>query len=412
MGVTVTEQNTFQIEDVVRNQLDDTGSPILKVYAKAPPYYAVYGTDERVKVQYSNSDAEAAAQRKGLAPLNGVRSQIDGLIDGWRKSNRFKGKAARYDARVATSLILCLEGDPTNALASLNDIKRDINEERISWARFEYLIAASAFSLLLLLIVLIACFFFSRGPLLTALWLAATGGVIGAFFSIALAISNRTVLTNLRQRDNYCDAVLRITIGLLASLVLILLMRANLLKDFKINDVALSGTKITTEAILILGFVGGFLERLVPDMLAKAASAAGADTTNPTLPAMPASGTQPKLVGADRQATTPSADNTQDNSVASGDVAGAEVCDVAGTQSAQSNASATTADPATGPFGAGAPFLGGAGGEQAQVAGAAGTGGPTLTAASSEAGSGGTSSVDTTGASSTAAVPASGSSPA
>ena len=56
------------------------------------------------------------------------------------------------------------------------------------------------------------------------IWLAARAGAVGAFFSIALAISNRTVLTNMYRRDNIADASLRITIGIISAAVLVLLL--------------------------------------------------------------------------------------------------------------------------------------------------------------------------------------------
>ncbi len=49
------------------------------------------------------------------------------------------------------------------------------------------------------------------------LWLAARAGTVGAWFSVALAIKNRTVLPNLQRRDNYSDACLRIAIGFIAA---------------------------------------------------------------------------------------------------------------------------------------------------------------------------------------------------
>jgi hypothetical protein len=100
-------------------------------------------------------------------------------------------------------------------------------------------------------------------------WLAARAGTVGAFFSIALGI----LLTNLHRRDNLADATLRILIGIIAAGVLVLMLSSKLLPGFKIGDAGISGTEITWQTVLVVGFVAGFLERLVPDLLARTAAA-------------------------------------------------------------------------------------------------------------------------------------------
>jgi hypothetical protein len=102
----------------------------------------VYLTRDRVSVQFADDETTAAVQRKNMARLNLIRTQITSLINGWSKSrlSSFKAKARKYEGRVATALILCLEDDVTAACAALDEIKADIIAERTSWGRFEYLI--------------------------------------------------------------------------------------------------------------------------------------------------------------------------------------------------------------------------------------------------------------------------------
>jgi hypothetical protein len=80
-------------------------------------------------------------------------------------------------------------------------------------------------------------------------------------------------ITNLHRRDNLADATLRILIGIVAAGVLILMLSTNLLPGFKIGDAGISGTEITWQTVLVVGFVAGFLERLVPDLLIRTTAA-------------------------------------------------------------------------------------------------------------------------------------------
>ncbi len=349
-----------KVEDIQPGKLDSTGIPIVRVYARRIPRYAVYQTEARASVQYGNEDTLASAQRKSMAPLNVLRAQIDALVDGWRKSRLDKAKG--YDSRVAAALILCLEDDVNSAQASLTDIKNDVLAERNSWGRLQYLLSASLVALAIAAVLALAWAasvdFACSGPpaiatghpllfpLLTGLWyivlgtvlgfiggvlgfaiafgsaksaawawlqrrglilaslttglvvlllgaavwvvascpsphdfsqmplslgmsiwIGGIGGVGGAFFSIALGTMQRTVATSLNPRDNLADAALRVIVGLIGAWVLVLMLRANLLPNFQIGDQALTGTKATVEITLLIGFLAGFLERLVPDLL-------------------------------------------------------------------------------------------------------------------------------------------------
>ena len=167
---------------------------------------------------------------------------------------------------------MCLEDDPDGAAASLNEISKDIVEERTSWGRFEYLLAAASSAIVAILLVqLIKIQQFFSGDT-GILWLAARAGAVGALFFLAIGLRNRTILLNSRRKDNIADASLRIVIGMIAAGVLILFLHASIVPNFKIGDAILSGKDIAWQAVLVIGFLAGFSERLVPNLLGKAES--------------------------------------------------------------------------------------------------------------------------------------------
>ena len=67
---------------------DGMGAKVTTLYALNPPDYAVYRSDIRVMVHFSDDRSANVLQRKALAPLNPVRGEINGLIDGWRSKPR------------------------------------------------------------------------------------------------------------------------------------------------------------------------------------------------------------------------------------------------------------------------------------------------------------------------------------
>jgi hypothetical protein len=269
----------FLISQLTKGKPDAMDATVVKIYSKNGTHYAVYRTQERVMVQVDDDPEKAKEQRTALASLNLIRGQINGLIDGWRSSNspRLVAKASRYDDQVAASLIMCLEDDPISARQTLLDTKQDIIAERSSWARFQYLICASITGAILysILCIVSSAWFKAHVYGFSAdadiLFTAAQAGTIGAFFSIAIAIRNRTILTDLRQRDNAADAILRMLIGVIAAGILICLLRSKAVTSFKIGDADATSANPAWMFIVVLGFIAGFFERLVPDMLAKSA---------------------------------------------------------------------------------------------------------------------------------------------
>jgi hypothetical protein len=277
----------FHVADIRLGTQDSTGADIEQVYVRVKPLYAVYRTRNGVIVQYADDDGEAQRQRIAGSALNPLRRQIDGLIDGWRADPKRQAKAARYDARVAAALRVYLEGDPSSAHVNLEQVKQEIIEERTSVARFLYLIAAFVTASILFLLFLsfsqpwfhdhIYKFSAEAQPV----WFAARAGAVGAFFSVTIGIRGRTILTNLRWQENLSDAVLRVVTGVIAAGALILVLRSGVISTFKIGEASFSVGQYSWNLAVIIAFLSGFSERLVPELLDKALPAAAAPPPRP-----------------------------------------------------------------------------------------------------------------------------------
>ena len=401
------------VADLKVGDHDALGQRVLCFYSKKAVTYAVYRVARRVSVQFADETGVEDAQRKALAQLAPLRGQIDGLIDGWRDGSthsvfglenaaRLRSKATRYDRRVADALVVALEGDLPGAAAFLAQIRQDILDERVAWARFEYLIAAFIMAVavmfaawlvaltypfggpeaaqsrmwkigLVLVLLILACgigAYWAGGtpgekrterrrhasppepvddvaghadaeavsaadtappsPLVPALclfavliipiftvfiwpsfsysetlagygtaidlWRASAAGAVGAFFSIALGIRGRTVLPDLLRTSNVMDAVLRVTIGFIAAAALVALLKAGLI-DVRVGSRSFANRDPLM--IIIAGFLAGFSERMVPDLLAKAENSitGNAPGTRPAPPPPPPPGPPPPAAG-------------------------------------------------------------------------------------------------------------------
>ena len=299
---------------------DSNNREIVDVYARETGRYAIYQTAQRVIIAYADDPLVQQIQRRRLARLAVLRAEIDAMLAGWRTKSasvsRLPETARQYDQQVASALIVAMEGDAETGLAILNSIKATIAGEMASRARLAYvlwtLVSAGIVILASLAIAAIVRISEVQQGDHERLLVGVVAGVLGAIYSIALRIEKRDLRNDMRRFDNFTDSFVRIGIGALGALVLGCFLASGAIA-INFSSIGQAGNAVgnTTAAaiapqatagashyifvVLIAGFLAGFVERFVPDLLSSySVTARPADVPPPpptVLPAAPAKGT-------------------------------------------------------------------------------------------------------------------------
>jgi hypothetical protein len=237
--------------------------------------YGIYRTGKGVQVQFSDDEDVAHLQRQRyaelcpeLCELRYLSNQINTSDFGSKKH----GRPTLYDYNIAQAIMLAME---EKSVLGRQIARQALNMAVKRATADNTLIYASHCLLFWVVFVLIGGFTYAVLVSLSNRWsnleplelyaLAGTLGATGAMFSIATRLQNFELKPCDQSTMNKFVGGSRILIGSIAGMLVILLAPDALVDAIKhlIHNWGTEGTS----AAAALGFVGGFSERLVPNLL-------------------------------------------------------------------------------------------------------------------------------------------------
>lgn len=282
LGQGTAKTPNISVQAIVRGAVDGRGEAIDYVFFKRPEQYAIYRAEDKVIVQFSDNSTDATEQIKSIAELLPLRNKLQYLARALYDATETRGSGLSgqrtdcYVVQVADAIRLGLEKRQDMGKEILQGAIENATlliERRGRLCHIKAAAIAVLWSLVCLGVIALAVWALGRSlgwtldnAIVGKVLVACCGGAVGALLSIAIGIRNRTVTIEADPTGNAVEAYVRICIGVISAVVVSLMLTSGLI------TLGLGTTQTNWELVLLIGFAGGFLERLVPDLLEKSAA--------------------------------------------------------------------------------------------------------------------------------------------
>jgi hypothetical protein len=269
-----------QIKVGTPDKLEQT---ILQVYF-AGEAYKIYRTRQGVSVHFADCKRREQIQRgkylnvlSKLCRLRFLASQMGR----WPFVLRWLNKSGGfYDHQIAEAMCLALEGNAQEAGQIIDDGLALASNRLTNENRIRYLAACLAVALLpAALVAWLYLFHQAPHPEWFSVLLAGATGAIGAAFSITMRVQSLNLHPCEHSVMNYIMGSLRVLTGFTAGILLLLLITHTVLGK-AIQALFEPESTVDWQNISLVGFLGGFAERLVPSLLATFERRAGTGTSD------------------------------------------------------------------------------------------------------------------------------------
>jgi hypothetical protein len=234
--------------------------------------YAVYRSDKGVYVQFSNCPQEEADQRNRFTEISPELCELRYLTYQMQSGSNFslgprtaRHPSSLYHHNMAQALMLVMEGKVNEGKrlaqqALTMAVQRVTNDNTIRYLKSCLIWWAAAIAVGIILFCLI--------PLgLQNFVVAAISGATGAVLSVATRLQAFQFKPCHQSNMNDWMSATRIGIGLVGGLMLLLLGPTILSEPIK--ELVLIGKTgvLQWQGAAVLGLIGGFAERLIPNLL-------------------------------------------------------------------------------------------------------------------------------------------------
>src|SRR6516225_6476148 len=274
---------------------DKLGQTILQVYFSGEGY-KVYRTRQGVNVHFANCRRREQKQKqkylKVLSKLGHLRF-LASQMGRWPIVLHWLSRTGGfYDHEIAEASCLALEGNANEADKILDDGLALAANRLASENRIRYLAACLAVALLpAALVAWLFLWHLAPHPAWYSVLLAGATGAIGAGFSIAMRVQSLNLRPCEQSVMNYIMGALRVLTGFTAGILLLLLITHTVLGK-AIQALFEPASTVDWQNVSLVGFLGGFAERLVPSLLATFERRAESETSvdaggSPASPATP-----------------------------------------------------------------------------------------------------------------------------